>query len=507
MSSPNHDTQRRKLLQGSGALMAASLFTTLQGLQMRQAHAATQFSNLVEGPYGPLAPVNDLSTGLPLLMLPAGFSYKSYGWTGDLMANGQPTPDRHDGMAVIQTRRVGRSTEMVLVRNHERGLGAFADRIQAPGTYDDGSINGSVALGGTTNLVFRNGNWISTMPSLAGTVVNCAGGLTPWGTWLSCEETNSNAMSSTGKKHGYIFEVTADPQQTTGLPIVGMGRFAHEAVAIDPATGIAYETEDARNVSTLYRYVPRFPNGGVGSLALGGQLQAARVVGQPNASLIVASLGDEVQLEWVDIAQPDADITTAGALNSVPPGASAGNGCSGTFGQAWNQGCLQMSRGEGIWYHEGKMYIADTSVGVDGSGRPGRGDGAVWELDLATMKMKAIYVSSGQLVGNNPDNITVSPRGGVMLCEDGGNSPDVYGPGSRMFGLTADGDAYYFAKNTTNLTAEQIAAAGKHIDAGNYQGSEFCGACWDPSGRVLFVNMQSPGITFAITGPWARGNQ
>lgn len=505
--SQSHDSQRRKLLQGSSAMMAAGFFTTLQGLQMRQAHAASQFSNLVVGPYGPLAPVNDLSTGLPLLMLPEGFSYKSFGWTGDLMANGQPTPGNHDGMAVIQTRRVGRGTEMVLVRNHERGTGAFGSRIQAPGYYDDGTVNGATALGGTTNLVFRDGNWISTVPSLGGTVVNCAGGLTPWGTWLSCEEINSNAVSTTGKKHGYVFEVTADPQQTTGRPIVGMGRFAHEAVAVDPVSGIVYETEDARNVSALYRYVPRFPNGGVGSLALGGRLQAARVVGRPNASLIVASLGDEVQLEWVDIAQPDANITTAGTLTSLPPGTTATTGCSGTFAQAWNAGCLQMSRGEGIWYHAGKVYIADTSVGVDSSNRPGRGDGAVWELDVATMKMKAIYVSSGQLVGNNPDNITISPRGGVFLCEDGGNSPDNYGTGSRVFGLMANGDAYYFAKNNVVLSAGQIAAAGKTVAAGDYQGSEFCGACWDPAGRVLFVNIQTPGITFAITGPWARGNQ
>lgn len=507
MSNTPHDRQRRQLLQGSGALMAAGLLGTLQGLQMRQAHAATQFSNLVTGPYGALAPVNDLSTGLPLLMLPAGFSYKSYGWTGDLMNNGQPCPDRHDGMAVIQTRKVGRSTEMVLVRNHERGTGTFGSRIQAPGVYDNGTIDGSTALGGTTNLVFRDGNWVGMAPSLGGTVVNCAGGVTPWGTWLSCEEINSNAVSSAGKKHGYVFEVTADPSQTTGQPIIGMGRFAHEAVAIDPATGIAYETEDARNVSALYRYVPDVPNGGVGSLIQGGRLQAARVVGRAKASLIVASIGDEVQLEWVDLPNPDADITTAGTLSSLPPGTSAGTGCSGTFAQAWNLGCLQMSRGEGIWYHNGRMYIADTSVGVDGSNRPGRGEGAVWELDLATMKMKAIYVSSGQLVGNNPDNITVSPRGGILLCEDGGNSPDTYGTGSRVFGLTANGDAYYFAKNNVTLTAPQIAAAGKSVAAGDYRSSEFCGACWDPSGRVLFVNMQSPGITYAITGPWARGNQ
>jgi hypothetical protein len=161
-----------------------------------------------------------------------------------------------------------------------------------------------------------------------------------------------------------------------------------------------------------------------------------------------------------------------------------------------------MSRGEGIWYSAGKMFIVDTAAGVDGANRPGRGEGCVWVLTLATMRLTAIYVSGNQAAGNNPDNVTVSPRGGVILCEDGGFGVD----GSRLLGLTPAGEAYVFCRNTTQLSAGQIAGAGKSVAAGDYRGSEFCGACFDPTGRVLFVGIQNPGITFAISGPWAKGN-
>ena len=120
-------------------------------------------------------------------------------------------------------------------------------------------------------------------------------------------------------------------------------------------------------------------------------------------------------------------------------------------------------------------------------------------------RLRALFVSANATVGNNPDNITVSPRGGIVLCEDGGNSPDSYGPGARLLGLTRDGASFYLAKNNVALTSTQIANAGKSVGEGDYRDSEFCGACWTPDGRTLFVNLQSPGITVAITGPWLRG--
>jgi uncharacterized protein len=122
------------------------------------------------------------------------------------------------------------------------------------------------------------------------------------------------------------------------------------------------------------------------------------------------------------------------------------------------------------------------------------------------MRLRALFVSGNQTAGNNPDNVTVSPRGGVLLCEDGGGSTDVYGTGSRLLGLNPAGEAYIFCKNHIELSAAQIAAAGKLVPEGNYRDREFCGACYDPTGRVLFVSIQTPGLTMAITGPWGRGH-
>jgi secreted PhoX family phosphatase len=513
------DLSRRQVLKGSAAAMAMGAIGSLGALYSRQARAATSaaWTMPVPSPYGALAPVADQSTGLPLLQLPPGFSYSSFAWTGDRMADGQPVPSRHDGMAVMRNQGVaagvarngrgnGHGPELVLIRNHE--IGNSNTQILAPGTYDRGAItaDGQRAGGGTTTLRYRDGRWLSAEASLGGTVVNCAGGLTPWGTWLSCEEIKSNAVSGDGRKHGYVFEVHPDAQQTTGRPLVALGRFSHEAVAIDPRTGYLYLTEDDRNKSGFYRFIPNDRAGRPGSLDNGGRLQAARVRGRPNMDLVTANIGDEFELEWVDVADPDLDSIVAPAGF---PDVGAGDTLSGPFAQAWSNGALRMSRGEGIFHANGRMFIVDTSTGVDARGRRGRGFGAVWVLDLATQRMGALFVSGDQAAAHNPDNITVSPRGGVVLCEDPdaapSGSPDEYGPGTRLVGLTPAGEPFYLVKNNVELTDTQIAGAGKQITEGDYRDSEFCGACWSPDGRTLFVNIQTPGITVAITGPWLKG--
>jgi len=193
---------------------------------------------------------------------------------------------------------------------------------------------------------------------------------------------------------------------------------------------------------------------------------------------------------------PGAD---ANRRNTMGLNGQAITNVAGPFAQGWEQGALRMNRGEGMWYHEGKIYVMDTSGGPVS-------EGTIWELDVATQVMTCIYASANTLSGNNGDNITVSPRGHIVICEDGGTVNDAFGPGTRMMGLTPDGGTFIFCKNNVNLTSAQLAAVGKATSlAGNNRSSEFCGACFDPTGRYLFVNIQTPGITFAITGPWANG--
>ena len=484
MSNEDFDFSRRRLLKSSVIVAAAPFVGTLQAFSARQAQAAVPLTPAAS-PYGPIHPAKDASTGLELLQLPEDFNYKSFSWHGDLMTNDQPVPGGHDGMGVIAVRRGrGGGVEYVLVRNHELGAG---QRINANGLYDTVTFaNGNAIAGGTTNIYFPQGigQDVRTEPSLGGTRTNCAGGTTPWGTWLSCEEDVSDDTTAGGRTHGYVFEVTADPAQTTGAPIVDMGRFRHEAVAIDPRTSYVYQTEDNRDCSGYYRYIPTDGRQRPGSLAAGGLLQAAKIKGIHQGDIQVPALGQEHKLEWVDIVDPD-----------LPPQGSD----SGPYFQARAAGALCMRRGEGIWYGNGKMYIVDTSAGAAGKG-------AVWMHDLATDTIQCIFVSSGGVVGNNPDNITVSPRGGVLLCEDGGGVDDEFGFGERLLGLTGAGESYIFAKNNIVFSDVEAANTGKNVSGGDYRNQEFAGACFDPSGHFLFVNTQTPGITFAIWGPWARGS-
>jgi secreted PhoX family phosphatase len=491
-------SSRRNMLKGIAGASALPFVGAFTAMQSQQALAANGSTALVASPYGPIAPANDLTTGLPLLQLPPGFTYKSFGWRGDLMTDGKSCPGGHDGMGVIVSRKVGRSTELVLVRNHEIGATSAASFINANGVYDNGNASatsGNKFGGGNTNLLFRDGNWVSMTPSLGGTQSNCAGGVTPWGTWLSCEEVGSDAVGAAGKKHGYAFEVTADPAQTSGQPIVGMGRFAHEAAAVDAATGIVYETEDSSGKSGFYRYIPDITPGYPGSLAMGGRLQMAKVKGVVNANLATAPVNATYELEWVDIAAPDGNRGNG----TGPTGITISN-AAGPFVQGWVQGALRMNRGEGIWYALGKMYVMDTSGGSVARG-------TIWELDLASQVLKCIYSSPSALVGNMGDNLTVSARNAILICEDASSAAtDSFGFGQRLMGLTGQGDAYIFAKNNVVLTSGQLNTSGKQVSLqGDHRANEFAGACFDPTGRYLFVNIQTPGITFAISGPWAKG--
>ncbi|QLE54569.1 alkaline phosphatase PhoX [Nostoc sp. TCL26-01] len=442
---------RRKFFTLAGASAAGTVLSSpLEGLLARKANGQPVFG----GGYGPLVP-----DAKGLLDLPAGFQYVTLSSTGELMNDGTLVPGAHDGMAAFP----GPRNTVILVRNHELSTGLTGSRTQGSKPYDP------IAKGGTTTLVVgANRQLIKHFVSLSGTIRNCAGGLTPWGSWISCEENVSVPDATNGllKRHGYNFEVPASATSPVDpVPLIAMGRFNHEAVAVDPKTGIVYQTEDSSR-SLFYRFIPKVK----GKLQEGGVLQALRIIGRPGVDTSNAtsntfkfSAGEKFAVDWVTIEEPD------------PAGDTVRE-------EGRRKGAAQFVRGEGIWYTDkngkSELYFVSTSGGPDLSGGTGRGSGGgqVWRYIPADETVELFVESTSREELDAPDNIVVSPYGDLILCEDGGGD-------NYLRGVTPQGKLYNFARNALN-------------------DSEFCGACFSPDAKTLFVNIQSPGITLAIWGPW-----
>ncbi len=185
----------------------------------------------------------------------------------------------------------------------------------------------------------------------------------------------------------------------TAQPLSAMGRFVHEAVAVDPGPGNVYETEDAVRAG-LYRFLPAIP----GQLVMGAACKCWRSGGGPRRTSDSTGVGVTLAVDWVDIERPDD------AHDGDP---SVGGG---VHRQGVNKGGATFARLEGAWHADGRIFVTSTN---GGDARMGQ----VWELTPATAELRLIYESPGEHELNMPDNLVVSPRGGLVLCEDGTANP------------------------------------------------------------------------------------
>jgi secreted PhoX family phosphatase len=462
-SEPSKALSRRSLLGRSATGLGIALAGNVDGLFGAEAFAKGKRSRSARVGYGPLVADPD-----GVLSLPEGFSYTVVAQSGvTKLESGEPTPSDPDGTASF-VRRGGNGS--ILVNNHEVSGSEAYPVPRIPGlVYDE------QAGGGTTNIeVDKDGRRIREYVSLAGTQNNCAGGRTPWDTWLTCEE--SEAIL--GRRHGYVFEVDPYDQKANRhpKPIKALGRYSHEAVVVDPDTGRIYLTEDAGNPNGLvYRFTPprsALPLGPGSLRALAddaGRLQALKAFTRrgtfvPDLS-VATRPGTTYRVEWIKV--PDRDATTVSTRKQ--------------FGL----GEITRSRKlEGMWWGDGGAYfVASFARSTDGSAA--QHDGQVWFIDpdakTIELKLRFAYTPSDQDNDpDGPDNITVSPYGGVILAEDGEGV-------NHLVGATDRGEPFFFARNDDQK-----------------ENSEFTGPNFSRDKKTLFANIQSPGYVFAIQGPFKK---
>ncbi len=216
--------------------------------------------------------------------------------------------------------------------------------------------------GGVGALRFdAGGRLVDAYPVLRGTSMNCSGGATPWGTWLSCEEIDT----------GRVWE--CDPLGIEAAVVrPAMGVFKHEAVAVDSLNRKLYLTED-QDDGCLYRFTPfDYPD------LAAGKLEAARVVN-----------GETGKVEWLAIGDPSASETPT----------------------RFQTEATRFKGGEGIAYFGGKVYFTT------------KGDDRVWVFDINSQVLSILYDDSAYInpVLTGVDNIAVASDGSIYVAEDGGN--------------------------------------------------------------------------------------
>ncbi len=428
------------------------------------------FSELKSVGYGELIPTATKNTGETFLALPKGFEYNVIGKIDVPMSDGNKTPARHDGMATFQ---VGR--ELRIVRNHEitNGSKPIPNSSIGANPYDE------MAGGGTTTLIINpeTRELVRDFVSLSGTLVNCAGGPTPWGSWISCEETTlgqsirtdikGNQTGGFAKPHGYCFEVFASADNSvTPVPLKAMGRFVHEAIAVDNKKGIVYLTEDA-NSAGFYRFLPNLNK----RLAEGGVLQILKIKDKDAFDTRTGQkAGMSWTANWLTIDNPDpieADLDPAAV-----------------YKEGLAKGAATFARLEGIWSDKkGRIYFDLTSGGDAKAGQ-------IWLYEPIKNDeghLTLLFESPSRQILDMPDNICLHPKNELLfICEDSDYAELGSIPDNFMRILTKDGKIADFAKNITEKK----------------ETSEFAGATFSKDGKILFVNLQTVGATFAIWGDW-----
>lgn len=418
--------------------------------------------------YGPLVPDPD-----GILDLPEGFSYRMVARSGERMTDGLLRPGKPDGMAAFASG----PHQVVLVCNHEisnhaSALGPFGDNLELLGRVDPSLVydfrpGDDLHMGGTTTLVYdlRRREVVREFLSLAGTDRNCAGGPTPWGTWITCEEPEITTGDEGALRHGFAFEVptSGEPELVRPVPLAAMGRFRREAVAVDPASGAIYQTED-REDGLVYRFLPDEP----GCPEAGGRLQALALAGRDSADTrnwdeARIRVGRRLPVRWIDVGDP---LAPNDDLRHVH----------------FDMGAARFARGEGMWFGNGSVFFCCTNGGPGKHGqifryRPSRFEGTARESE-APGSLELFLESDEPTLLDMCDNVTVAPWGDLVVCEDTEGR-------DHLRGVAMDGAVYNLGRNALN-------------DA------EFCGVCFAPNHPTLFVNIQDPGLTLAVTGPWER---